>query len=135
MFLLRWLKTRSYGPEQLLNKSASSLEHLIIVFEIGMQLGLQDASKLTLLIVIKQDLYEEIDVITKGGNYGWRVYEGPYLFTPTQTPGGNTSVKSISPIFPVLGYNHSEVNKKEGSASITGGYFYRSKTDPCMYGR
>ncbi|XP_015882685.2 HIPL1 protein [Ziziphus jujuba] len=82
-----------------------------------------------------EDLYEEIDVITKGGNYGWRVYEGPYPFNPTQTPGGNTSVNSISPIFPVLGYNHSEVNKNEGSASITGGYFYRSKTDPCMYGR
>ncbi|KAA8542593.1 hypothetical protein F0562_023745 [Nyssa sinensis] len=38
-------------------------------------------------------------------------------------------------IFPVMGYNHSEANNNEGSASITGGYFYRSMTDPCMYGR
>ncbi|PQQ06731.1 HIPL1 protein [Prunus yedoensis var. nudiflora] len=30
-----------------------------------------------------------------------------------------------------MGYNHSDVNKAEGSASITGGYFYRSTTDPC----
>ncbi|KAA8519657.1 hypothetical protein F0562_013898 [Nyssa sinensis] len=37
--------------------------------------------------------------------------------------------------FPVMEYNHSEVNNNEGSASITGGYFYRSMTDPCMYGR
>ncbi|KAL9343524.1 hypothetical protein Peur_063955 [Populus x canadensis] len=50
-------------------------------------------------------------------------------------PRGNTSVSSINPIFPVMGYNHSEVNNEEGSASITGGYFYRSMTDPCMYGR
>ncbi|KDP31185.1 hypothetical protein JCGZ_11561 [Jatropha curcas] len=84
---------------------------------------------------VGEDLYEEVDIITKGGNYGWRVYEGPYLYDPPSSPGGNTSLNSIDPIFPVMGYNHSEVNKNEGSASITGGYFYRSKTDPCMYGR
>ncbi|KAK7304579.1 hypothetical protein VNO77_42461 [Canavalia gladiata] len=84
---------------------------------------------------VGQDLYEEVDLITKGGNYGWRVYEGPYLFHPAKSPGGNTSLKSINPIFPIMGYNHSEVNKNEGSASITGGYIYRSTTDPCMYGR
>jgi len=86
-------------------------------------------------IIDFQDLYEEVDLITKGGNYGWRVYEGPYLFHPAQSPGGNTSVGSINPIFPIAGYNHSELNKNEGSASITGGYVYRSTTDPCMTGR
>ncbi|KAK7265750.1 hypothetical protein RJT34_33373 [Clitoria ternatea] len=84
---------------------------------------------------VGQDLYEEVDLITKGGNYGWRVYEGPYPFTPTESPGGNTSLSSINPIPPILGYKHSEVNKNEGSASITGGYTYRSRTDPCLYGR
>lgn len=80
-------------------------------------------------------MYESVDMITKDGNYGWRVYEGPYLYTPPQSPGGNTSVTSIKEIFPVMGYDHDAVNKQEGSASITGGYFYRSMTDPCMYGR
>lgn len=83
----------------------------------------------------QQDQYEEVDIITKGGNYGWRVYEGPHLFTPEQTPGGNTSANSIDPILPIVGYNHSYINKDTGSAAITGGYFYRSMTDPCMYGR
>ncbi|CAA0826794.1 HIPL1 protein [Striga hermonthica] len=82
-----------------------------------------------------QDGYEEVDLITKNGNYGWRAFEGPYPYTPPQTPGGNTSISSIRPIFPVMGYNHSEVNSNEGSASITGGYFYRSMADPCMHGR
>lgn len=77
---------------------------------------------------VGQDLYEEVDIITKGGNYGWSVYEGPILSR------GNTSANSINPIFPILGYNHSSINKNEGSAAISGGYFYRSKTDPCMYG-
>ncbi|KAK7859036.1 hipl1 protein [Quercus suber] len=84
---------------------------------------------------VGQDRYEEVDIITKDGNYGWRVYEGPLLYTPPDSPGGNTIPSSISPIFPVMGYTHSDVNQKEGSASITGGYFYRSMTDPCMYGR
>nr|XP_043637645.1 HIPL1 protein-like [Erigeron canadensis] len=83
---------------------------------------------------IGQNEYEEVNLITKGGNYGWRIYEGSDLYIPEQTPGGNTSAKSVNPIFPVMGYNHSDVNKNEGSASITGGYFYRSQTDPCMYG-
>ncbi|RWR72615.1 HIPL1-like protein isoform X1 [Cinnamomum micranthum f. kanehirae] len=84
---------------------------------------------------VGQEVYEEVDLISKGGNYGWRVYEGPDLYTPLQTPGGNTTPGSINAIFPVMGYYHSDVNKKVGSASITGGYIYRSLTDPCMYGR
>ncbi|KAE9467312.1 hypothetical protein C3L33_00778, partial [Rhododendron williamsianum] len=67
-----------------------------------------------------QDTYESVDMVTKDGNYGWRVYQGPYLYTPPTSPGGNTSVNSIREIFPVMGYNHSSVNKEEGSASITG---------------
>ncbi|XP_040988164.1 HIPL1 protein-like isoform X1 [Juglans microcarpa x Juglans regia] len=84
---------------------------------------------------VGQDKYEEVDLITKNGNYGWRVYEGPYSYAPPEAPGGNTTPSSISPILPVMGYSHSDVNKAEGSASITAGYFYRSTTDPCMYGR
>ncbi|XP_041010853.1 HIPL1 protein-like [Juglans microcarpa x Juglans regia] len=76
-----------------------------------------------------QDHYEEVDIITKGGNYGWSVFEGPFPYNPHQSPANSTN-----PIFPVLGYNHSDVNDNEGSAAISGGYFYRSLTDPCMFG-
>lgn len=82
-----------------------------------------------------QDLYEEVDLITKGGNYGWRMLEGLYPFVPSQSPGGNTSLNHTDTIYPVLGYNHSEVNNLTNSASIIGGYVYRSQADPCMYGR
>lgn len=82
---------------------------------------------------IGQDQYEEVDIIYKGGNYGWRVYEGHIPFTPENSPGGNTSANSIDPIFPAIGYNHSEINPL-GSAAVAGGYFYRAQADPCMYG-
>ncbi|CAH2079965.1 unnamed protein product, partial [Thlaspi arvense] len=73
------------------------------------------------------DKYEEVDMITKGGNYGWHYYEGPLLFNPSKN---TNSTKISNPISPVMWYNHSEGS----SASITGGYFYRSSTDPCLYG-
>jgi len=84
---------------------------------------------------VGQDLYEEVDLISKGGNYGWRIYEGPLVYHPSWTPGGNTSLKSVNVIPPIMGYNHSDVNKNIGSASIMGGYVYRGSTDPCLYGR
>uniref|UniRef100_N1QTG9 HIPL1 protein n=1 Tax=Aegilops tauschii TaxID=37682 RepID=N1QTG9_AEGTA len=82
-----------------------------------------------------QDQYEEVDLISKAGNYGWRIYEGPLVYNPPWTPGGNTSLKSVNVIPPIMGYSHSDVNKNIGSASIMGGYVYRGSTDPCLYGR
>ncbi|KAJ3670154.1 hypothetical protein LUZ60_010478 [Juncus effusus] len=82
-----------------------------------------------------QDTFEEINLITKGGNYGWRVYEGFSLYQPPWAPGTNMSADSIDPIFPVLGYYKASVNDKLGSAAVVAGYVYRGKTDPCLYGR
>lgn len=76
-----------------------------------------------------------MNLITKDGNYGWRLYEGSDLFSPQETVGEYTSKDDLNLIFPVMGYRHHDINKNEGSASITGGYVYRSNTDPCMYGR
>eukprot|EP01018_Ginkgo_biloba_P011032 Gb_30857 [translate_table: standard] len=84
---------------------------------------------------VGQEVYEEVDLVTKGGNYGWRVYEGQKLYVPQMSPGGNTNASSIQPIFPVMGYSHESVNSQEKSASITGGYLSRSNQDPCLYGR
>lgn len=78
----------------------------------------------------------------KGGNYGWRVYEGNNLYSSDSPPWDprpkyNISANSINDpvIFPVLGYNRLEVNNMLASAAIVSGYVYRGKTDPCLYGR
>ena len=65
---------------------------------------------------VGQSAREEVDTpVVKGGNYGWRVYEGsacsgldPSLCIPANY------------IFPVFDYPHSN-----GRCSITGGYVYR----------
>jgi glucose/arabinose dehydrogenase len=64
---------------------------------------------------VGQDLWEEVNIVTKGGNYGWSNREGAYTFG-NRTPGADAGVA----IDPVWAYDHS-VGK-----SITGGRVYRS---------
>lgn len=62
---------------------------------------------------VGQNAWEEIDTITTGGNYGWRVYEGNHCTNLDPCD-------SISPIPPIAEYGHTA-----GRCSITGGYAYR----------
>ena len=66
---------------------------------------------------VGQEAIEEIDIVTRGGNYGWRVYEGtqctdldPSLCIPTNYTS------------PVLEYVSGAGNPR---CSITGGHVYR----------
>jgi glucose/arabinose dehydrogenase len=65
---------------------------------------------------VGQGAWEEIDIITNGGNYGWRVFEGNHCTNLDPTLCGTPS----NYIFPIAEYAHSG-----GRCSITGGYVYR----------
>jgi len=77
------------------------------------------------------DTFEKVSLVTKDGNFGWRVYDGFDLFHPNYTPGGSTPPGSINPIFPILGYHHTETHNPS-FAALVAGYVYRAKTDPCL---
>ncbi len=64
---------------------------------------------------VGQGQIEEISVITLGGNYGWRVFEGTRCtgIDPARCTASNY-------IMPLVEYNHSG-----GRCSVTGGYVYR----------
>jgi len=62
---------------------------------------------------VGQNLWEEIDIITKGANYGWNIMEGFHCYSPST--GCNQSGLTL----PVVEYGHSE------GCSVTGGYVYR----------
>jgi hypothetical protein len=65
---------------------------------------------------VGQGSREEVDTpIVKGGNYGWRVYEGTSC-----TNNDPTLCNPANYIFPIFEYAHSG-----GRCSITGGYVYR----------
>ncbi len=72
---------------------------------------------------VGQDKYEEVDIITKGGNYGWRIKEGLHDFN---VPAGATKSNLIDPIYE---YDHGM------GVSITGGYVYRGKAIPELQGK
>lgn len=73
---------------------------------------------------VGQDLYEEINWIKKGGNYGWSYREGAHAFAlRTDTPPEGT--KLIDPVFE---YNHGE------GLSVTGGIIYRGEKRPELKG-
>ena len=70
---------------------------------------------------VGQDLQEEINLVKRGGNYGWRRREGSYPF-------GNIS-SDVPVIDPLWEYDH-QVGK-----SITGGPVVRGSTIPELEGR
>jgi glucose/arabinose dehydrogenase len=72
---------------------------------------------------VGQNLWEEIDLIVSGGNYGWSVRESAHPFGPD---GSGPRTDLIDPIWE---YDH-QVGK-----SITGGVVYRGKNVPELAGK
>lgn len=70
---------------------------------------------------VGQGTWEEVSVITRGGNFGWRAYEGLNCtgLNPEMCTGG---ANPIVHILPVLQYSSASPNPE---CSITGGYVYR----------
>ena len=65
---------------------------------------------------VGQNALEEIDIVTRGGNYGWNAKEGTARFSRTQLVG-----EAIDPVV--------EYGRQEG-VSVTGGYVYRGTQLP-----
>ncbi|MDP6554133.1 MAG: PQQ-dependent sugar dehydrogenase [Pirellulaceae bacterium] len=72
---------------------------------------------------VGQDLWEEIDIVRRGGNYGWSIRESTHAFNNGQTSNPE------KPIDPVWEYDH-QVGK-----SITGGLVYRGSRLPELQGK
>ncbi|WP_101297366.1 PQQ-dependent sugar dehydrogenase [Halegenticoccus soli] len=90
---------------------------------------------------VGQQLYEEVNLVEKGGNYGWNVREGTHCFDaenaeeppadcPTSTP---PDVRGGEPLRdPIFEYPHRYRGETVGNA-VVGGYFYRTDGGPDFY--
>ncbi len=65
---------------------------------------------------VGQGSFEEIDKVTRGGNYGWRVMEGNHC-NPSFNNGQCSTAGFTTPI--------AEYGHTQGRCSLTGGYVYR----------
>jgi glucose/arabinose dehydrogenase len=72
---------------------------------------------------VGQDNYEEIDIIEKGKNYGWRIMEGSHCYDPKE----NCTQDGLQ--LPIAEYSH-----KKGIC-IIGGYVYHGNAMPFLEGR
>jgi glucose/arabinose dehydrogenase len=73
---------------------------------------------------VGQSAREEIDIVTLGGNYGWRVFEGTLCTGLGPAPCGSPGFTG-----PIAEYDHSG-----GRCSVTGGYVYRGTRETLLVG-
>jgi glucose/arabinose dehydrogenase len=76
-----------------------------------------------ILADVGQGAWEEVDIVTRGGNYGWRIMEGTHCFNPAS--GCSTTGLTL----PIFEYSHAQ-----GDDSVTGGYVYRGTRIPQLAG-
>ncbi len=76
---------------------------------------------------VGQDLWEEVNIIRKGGNYGWSLRESAHVFEKHPQGGSPPRAELIDPI---IEYPHTEAWGK----SVTGGAVWRSPRIPELDG-
>lgn len=92
---------------------------------------------------VGQTLFEEVNILRNGGNYGWRAREGFGGFDPTnpnKAPENPPRTGAMGEPFidPIAVYKNLNGFRKDPEAygiSVTGGYVYRGKALPALQGR
>ena len=72
---------------------------------------------------VGQDNWEEINVVTSGKNYGWRIMEGSHCFLPAR---GCSQAGLTLPV--------AEYRNQSSHCAVTGGYVYRGQAIPSLTG-
>lgn len=70
---------------------------------------------------VGQNQWEEVNIIEKGKNYGWRIMEGYHCFNP------ENGCKTDGLTLPINEYSH------DNGVSICGGYMYRGQMFPSLH--
>ncbi|MEO8209494.1 MAG: PQQ-dependent sugar dehydrogenase [bacterium] len=81
---------------------------------------------------VGEQLWEEIDLIENGKNYGWNKMEGFHCYSSPPPYICDTAGRGFTR--PIWEYQH-DTGGTNNSGSITGGYVYRGNAHPELYGQ
>ena len=79
---------------------------------------------------VGQNSFEEVDIVSRGNNYGWRVKEGKHCFDYLNPNKHLPSCNDSALTDPIFEYNNCNVTSDCKGLSITGGYVYRGPHAP-----
>jgi len=77
---------------------------------------------------VGQAFFEEVDILRKGGNYGWRIMEGAHGYDPPLADTLGVNVFSLEQ--PIFEYRHEQLG-----ISVIGGFVYRGARYPALTGK
>jgi glucose/arabinose dehydrogenase len=69
---------------------------------------------------VGQESWEEVDILQKGGNFGWNVMEGSHCFSPS------TGCDMSNKVLPITEYPHTD------GIAVIGGYVYKGTGIPSL---
>jgi len=83
---------------------------------------------------VGQNMYEEVDKVKLGGNYGWPCREGFHDYITT-TDNSNKCPSMVGLIDPIVEHPHALTSANEmNTRSLTGGVVYRGTKIPALVG-
>jgi hypothetical protein len=84
---------------------------------------------------VGQNNIEEVDIVTRGGNFGWRMKEGTFVFDPSS--GGVFPPRKIAGLIdPVVEYDHFEAQAgKITRIAVIGGFVYHGERVRALRGK
>ena len=90
---------------------------------------------------VGQNLFEEVNIIERGGNYGWVIREGFHCFDPFNPTTPPTACSDIGPfgeplLDPIVEYSHPGSGfSPEIGITVIGGFVYRGSASPSLVGK
>jgi glucose/arabinose dehydrogenase len=89
---------------------------------------------------VGQNLWEEVNIVVRGGNYGWNIKEGTHCFDPSNPNVSPPQCPNVGPLFgdpllnPVIEYPNVRVQPNGLGVAVIGGFVYRGSTLSHLHG-
>ena len=90
---------------------------------------------------VGQNLFEEVNLVEMGGNYGWNIREGTHCFDPDAPNEPPETCPDTGPLLddpllgPIIEYGNARVLPDGVGIAVVGGHVYRGSALPQLRGR